>query len=247
MTGKRQPSFSRLKTVSRSDHVRDQLEGAILREEYAAGDRLPAERELAEAFGVSRVSVREGVRSLEAVGLVEVRHGNGIFVGDLSQRGRGELRRWLEMHREEALDLLRVRGALDELAAEEAAARGDPEALARTRSAHEAFAAAAAAADPDLGELTLRDVAFHEAIAQASGSTLLADVLCDLHEHLADVRRVSFEPRERPAASAVEHATILAAILAGDGEAARAATAQHLGEVHRILEQTVVEEPGTAG
>src|SRR5205814_1294850 len=71
-----------IKRIQRSAAVRNQLEGAIRRGDYAAGERLPSECELVETFGVSRVSVREAIRSLEALGHVTVQHGRGVFVTD---------------------------------------------------------------------------------------------------------------------------------------------------------------------
>lgn len=229
----RQP-FSRLKVVPRSAQVREQLEEAIRRGDYPPGDKLPSERELSEMFGVSRVSVREAVRSLEAIGLIDVRHGLGSVVTDPAARAGRDLRRWVGLNRDEALDLLRVRGALDELAAEDAAAAASPDAIAAIRAAHEAFADAAASGDPE--QLKVLDVAFHEAIAAASGSNLLHNLLADLHEHLADSRSISFARPDRPAQSAAEHAAIVEAIEAGDGDAARRATKEHIERVRQTLD-----------
>lgn len=243
MSARRTPrsTFSRLTHVSRSAQVRDQLEAAIRRGDYAVGDRLPSERELTELLGVSRVSVREAIRSLEAVGLVHVRHGDGCFVADPAERPGRELARWLDLHRDEVLDLLRVRGALDELAAEEAAGRRDPRELEAVRAAHEAFAEAVQRPGATVDELTALDVAFHTALARASGSALLANLLADLHEHLADSRRVGFHPRGRPPASAQEHAAIVEAVEAGRRAAARRAAAAHIENVRRTLAAELAE------
>lgn len=230
--------FSRLSSASRSDQVRDQLEQAIRRGDYAPGDRLPSERELTEMLGVSRVSVREGIRSLEAIGLVEVRHGNGCFVLDPSRRANRDLARWLEVHREEALELLLVREPLDELAAALAAERAGARAIAALRKAHEAFAKEAAReGDPRLEVLTDLDIRFHVAVARASGSDLLLDLLEDLHKHLHESRRAGFESPPRPATSAQEHGAILAAIEARDAAAARAAVARHIDGVRALLDE----------
>jgi GntR family transcriptional repressor for pyruvate dehydrogenase complex len=228
------PGFSRLKLVSRPTQVREQLEQAIRRGDYVPGDRLPSERELSDLFGVSRISVREALRSLEAVGLVEVRHGYGTVVIDAASRASRDLRRWVQLHRDEALDLLLVRGALDELAAGEAAGRNDDVATAAVRSAHEAFGRAAEEQEP-VDRLRELDVAFHMAVARASGSALLASLLADLHDHLAESRSVGFRPLDRPRRSAREHAAIVDAIERGDRAAAAAATATHIAHVRQII------------
>src|SRR5439155_14197305 len=109
------------------------------RGEYAAGERLPSERELVEAFGVSRVSVREAIRSLEALGQVTVQHGRGVFVTD-RRSGLGEpMARWLEIHRDETVELIDVRAALDALAVENAVRRYRASEIEQVEQGHDAF------------------------------------------------------------------------------------------------------------
>jgi GntR family transcriptional repressor for pyruvate dehydrogenase complex len=230
-----QSGFSRLNLVPRSAQVREQLEQAMARGDYHPGDRLPSERELADMFGVSRVSVREAIRSLEAVGMVEVRQGAGTMVTDPSRRAGRELSRWMKANRGEVLELLNVRSALDELAAESAALHHDPEQLAAVRAAHASFAEAAATARTD-GLATL-DTEFHLAVADAAGSRLLRDLLAELHNHLHESRAAFFLPGGRAQASASEHAAILAAIEKGDGAAARLATRLHIDSVRDVIER----------
>lgn len=227
------PSFERLKLISRSAAVREQLAEAVRRGDYRPGDKLPSERELAEMFGVSRVSIREAIRSLEAIGLVEVKHGAGTMVVDPAQRATRDLTRWMEVNRGEVLDLLLVRAALDELAGEEAAARGDAEAIAAIRAAHAAFNAAVAG--DEIGRLAALDMSFHLAVAEAAGSELLRNLLAELHGHLAESRAVFFSPEGRAAHSAKEHGAILAAIERGDRARARRATKAHIASVREVM------------
>jgi len=229
------PAFSRLKIASRSGQVRDQLEGAISRGEYQAADRLPSERELSELFGVSRVSVREAMRSLEAIGLVKVRHGDGIFVTDPSERRQLDLSHWLSLHRDEAVDLALVRGALDELAAERAALVHSPEDIAVTRAAQDAFVSAVNG-DASIERIIELDIDLHTAVARASGSDLLAHLLGDLHQRLGASRRVAFERPDRRFAAAREHEAIVSALEAGDATLARQAVARHMEHVRDLLE-----------
>jgi GntR family transcriptional repressor for pyruvate dehydrogenase complex len=238
--------FSKLKPALRSAQVREHLEASIERGDYRAGDRLPSERELTEIFGVSRVSVREAICSLEAMGLVDVRHGHGCFVTEPSGNQGA---RWLALHHGEALELLTVRGALDELAAREAAARasdvpGDGVGVAAIRAAHEAFAAAAKGG-AGIDELSALDIAFHTTVAEASGSPLLANLLRDLHRHSADVSRAhGYMPAERSARSAREHLAILEGIAAGDAQHAGAAAAAHLARARALVVAAVGHPPG---
>lgn len=236
-----------LPLVSRTQHVRDQLEAAIDRGDYKPGDRLPSERELVELLGVSRVSVREAIRSLEAVGVVEVQHGRGCFVAATrSDRYASSFSRWLAVHRDEALELLKVRGALDELAAEGAAARAEAGDVARLRELSATFRAATIAGNGGgaavLDELVACDVAFHGAVGEASGSPLLADLLHELHETLHESRQAMLAPVVRRELSAREHDAIVEAIAAGEPEAARAATATHIASVRSFLSRSLPTE-----
>jgi GntR family transcriptional repressor for pyruvate dehydrogenase complex len=227
--------FTRLPSRSRANQVRDQLSAAIRSGTYPIGSKLPPERELVEIFGVSRVSLREGIRSLEAVGLVEVRHGNGYFVIDPSRRPTTDLINWLGDHRTEVLEMLMVRGALDELAAREAARIADLAAIDVIRSAHAEFMAEASLAAPDLDRLAELDIAFHLTIASASASSMLIDLLGELHQHLNQARRAGFEPKGRVDLASREHQAIFDAIEAGDERAAREAVAGHISQVRDTL------------
>jgi len=80
-----QPPIEPLGTSSRVEGVADRLRDLILSGRLPAGDRLPNERDLAGALGVNRSSVREALRRLEFLELIEVRHGQGSFVRDLSE------------------------------------------------------------------------------------------------------------------------------------------------------------------
>jgi len=140
--GARPSPLRTIKRTQRSEEIRRQIEDAIKNGDFGPGERLPSERELVETFGVSRVSVREAIRSLEALGFVRVYQGRGAFVTD-RRSGLGEpMARWLDLHRDEVLELLGVRGALDEYAAQLAVEHDDPARVAEITAAHEAFAGA---------------------------------------------------------------------------------------------------------
>jgi len=232
--GSRASPLRTIKRTQRSEEIRRQIEDAIKGGDFGPGERLPSERELVETFGVSRVSVREAIRSLEAIGLVRVYQGRGAFVND-RRSGLGEpMARWLDLHRDEVLELLGVRGALDEYAAALAAESPDAGKVAAIVDANAAFAAAvgdgASAAD-----LVPLDIDLHIAIAEASGNRLLYDLLSDLHSYLAESRYLALVPPGRPARSAAEHADIVEAITAGDAPGARLATSRHIAGVREVV------------
>lgn len=222
-------SFTAIKSVNRSAEVKTQLIRAIEQGVFAPGAQLPSERELGEAFGVSRVSVREAIRALEAVGLVEVFHGRGCFVsrGPVDRYPR-TLVQWLRVHRSEVIELLKVRGALDALAAAEAATQGTEEQFDRLRKLSARFAKAAEQDPLPLDELVESDLSLHMTIAEASHSGLLRELLANLNDQLTESRKVNFALPGRLADSLRGHAEIVSAIVDRRPDDARAAAARHM-------------------
>jgi DNA-binding FadR family transcriptional regulator len=187
---------------------------------------------------VSRVSVREAIAGLEALGIVTVQHGKGAFVcGPLREQLSGPFQHYLDAHRDELLELLNVRGALDELAADEAARHATDTALSAVEKAHQAFRREASSSEVDLAQLAALDVQFHAAIASASNNQLLQKLLANLHGAMKDSRRMTLARTERqPQVSVTQHQAILDAIMAGDAERARQEANRHLTDIRSWLE-----------
>jgi GntR family transcriptional regulator, transcriptional repressor for pyruvate dehydrogenase complex len=248
------PRLRSVQHVSPTRQVREQLQAAIEGGEFAPGALLPSERVLCSTFGVSRVSVREAIAGLEAMGLVTVQHGRGAFVRDrVATRYAGPFARYLQLHRAELAELLKVRGALDELAAEEAALNANAEDLARLAEAGRRFREAAEADPPDLARLAELDVAFHLAIAEAAGGELLPKLLGELNGVLDESRRMTLGLPGQPPRSAQQHQAILNAIMAGDARPARRAAGRHVSAVLMWVQRIMATKegrdgtPGTAG
>lgn len=234
--------------VSPTRQVREQLQAAIESGEFAPGALLPSERVLCATFGVSRVSVREAIAGLEAMGLVTVRHGRGAFVRDrVATRYAGPFGRYLQLHRAELAELLKVRGALDELAAEEAALHASAEDLARLADAGRQFREAAEADPPDLARIAELDVAFHVAIAEAAGGELLPKLLRELNGVLDESRRMTLGLPGQPVRSAQQHQAILNAIMAGDARPARRAAGRHVSAVLMWVQRIMASREGRDG
>ncbi|MER5428363.1 FadR/GntR family transcriptional regulator [Streptomyces sp. NPDC002588] len=197
------------------------------------GQRLPTERELAAQLGISRSSMREAIRALTVLGVVEARHGSGIYVTQLQA---GDLLETFgvvaDLSRGPRLvELLEVRRILESTATALAAARITPGQLAVVEG-H--LAAMNATDDPD--EILAHDLAFHRAIAEAAGNETMAAILEGLSSRTFRARvwrgfreEGAFDRTRR------EHAAIHRALAARDPEAARAAAAAHVGEVEEWL------------
>ena len=202
-----------------SDGVVSELVTAIKTGRLRRGEKLPSERQLSEQLGVSRVSVREGLRMLELLEVVEVRQGRGAFVVSSDVRPSGRLlRHWLSAHRGEVLELLEVREALEATAA----------ALAADGSAR--INVPGSLGEADLEALVDQDLRFHNSIASASGNPVLASLISELNGTLAESRFAMFAIPGRPKRSYADHIEIAKTIRAGDATAARAAMQAHIAE-----------------
>ncbi|MDR6977978.1 DNA-binding FadR family transcriptional regulator [Streptomyces sp. 3330] len=197
------------------------------------GQRLPTERALAAELGISRSSMREAIRALTVLGVLEARHGSGIYVtaleaGDLLETFGvvADLSRGPRL-----VELLQVRRILESTATALAAARITPEQLAVVEG-H--LAAMNATDDPE--EILAHDLEFHRAIAQAAGNETMAAILEGLSSRTfrARVWR-GYQEEGAFARTRREHAAIHRALAARDPEAARAAAASHVGEVEEWL------------
>ena len=212
------------------------IEGGMLK----PGDQLPSERELTEELQVSRGTVREAVQFLQALGLVEIRHGSGTFVRPATDPKalRQEWRDWTIRHAERIHDLLEIRKGLEPFAAELAAVRAREGELAAMEEAVEQMEPAVD--HPDVTALVQADLAFHHALCAAAGHAALTEFADALGEQLVRERGTIWNIPGRPARSLVEHRTICDAVRDGDQQRARQAVLEHLESVEADLGASIL-------
>lgn len=209
--------------------IADQVRVLVERGEFAPGARLPAERELALALGVSRPSVREALIALEVEGLVEVRMGSGIYV---REQPAMTAERTDRVSAEPPLETIRARELVEsELAARAALSMGRAQ-LQELKDALRAMEQSVAA-----GHLpTQGDRLFHLCIAEAAGNPVVTRIVSDLyderHNPLFAQLGSHFENLDSWRLALAEHRAVLAAIARGDAAAARAAMSRHLTLSH---------------
>lgn len=209
------------------DVIAERILAAIRAGDFAEGDRLPPETELARQLGVGRTSVREALQKLQAVGAVSVEKGRGTFVtGDGEGDARAVFARWTAESGIQIEHLAEVRITLESTASGLAAARGTTAELRAVQREHRAHAKAAAR--EDLDAMVSIDHAFHEAIMQASGNPLLGRVYSMLLPELHEFRRNTLSLPGAAARSVRGHQAIVDAIVAREPAAAREAAVDHL-------------------
>ncbi|HET8576525.1 MAG TPA: FCD domain-containing protein [Methylomirabilota bacterium] len=201
----------------------------IERRALKAGERLPPERELTRLLATSRTSVREALRMLDGLGVVEIRHGRGAYVrAGASRLGVAWWEEYLADRRDRILDILEVRELLDARAAALAARRASGDEIAALRSVLEAQAQAVEA--DDVAAVVVADVQFHNLIARISRNALLAELAKGIINALHDDREATFRMPGRTRRSLDEHSAVLEAISRGDAEAAERLMRTHVQE-----------------
>lgn len=198
------------------------------------GDRLPSERILAEALRVSRASLRQATVSLEVQGLLEVRHGGGIYVRSLDV-DPARLKEMLTRRRR-LPEVLEAREAIESMLASLAAQRRTDQDMTAIDAAIQAMSAEISAGG--IGASSDRE--FHAAIAEAAKNRLLLDVMKALEDPIQETRLESLSEPGRPRRSLADHRRIAEAIRRQDARAAERAMRRHLRVVSdtRLLRWT---------
>ena len=190
------------------------------------GDRLPPERELVKMVGASRLPLREALCVLKGLGIVEARHGKGVFIRPLDLAAVfGMLSPLLKTHaRIDVKDLFEARLHLEASVAELAAASRSPahlDALRQTvRGMRDNLSNRPAYIE--------HDMAFHQEMALAAGNPIFHVFMASITDLLAELQLLYRDKVEARRRAVTEHERILAAVVAGHGPGAKAAMQEHL-------------------
>ena len=217
-----------------SDQVASQIQALILDNAVGHGERLPSERELCELLGVSRTALREGVRSLVAKGLLEVRQGGGTVVRTPDIQLASEMMTiLLRVSGVAVFDRIHeVRRLLEVEIAGLAARRRTDDQLEWLRSL-----AAATVASADHEAWAAADVEFHAALAVATENPLYPVLLASMADMLMELRRTVATLPNTPERAHRHHTAIVDAVAARDRAAARRAMSDHMNEAESTFQR----------
>lgn len=180
-------AFTEVKRTRGSDDIVAQVRDAIIARRVEPGDRLANERDLGRAFGVSRATLREGLRVLEALGAIEIRPGatGGIFVAEPQGDQVGlALEALLRFRRVTALELSEFRGSFERETAQWAAERATPEDVAQLEEIVRRFSELAYEPSTPWDELSELDIEFHLAVAHAAHNEVRVAIMLGIHRAL---------------------------------------------------------------
>lgn len=231
-------SFNSVTVFRPSDQIIQQIQDAIRNGELARGDKLPTERALSDQFGVSRSVVREAIKALDAMGLVESRQGSGIFVRNNTIESVSRAFVLSVSPDAESVDrLFEFRQGLETEAARLAANRATP---AHIAAMEETLARMSQGDDPEdwflFGEV---DTRFHQLVSEACGNPYLQVAIASVRDMQQNIVLV-FSERAGSMADAMDHhQRILDAIRQHDPEAAATAMTTHIRYTSKVVQQQI--------
>jgi len=224
--------FSPIKTKRLYEEIVEQIKQLITEGRLKPGDRLLAERELAEQFQVSRASVREAIRTLEMLGVIDIRPGEGTCVrGTETDDIIRPLAMFLAVERSSLLDMFEMRRIFETATAGLAAERATEEELDHIGAMLEKMRERLNVLDPEKGEEY--DAAFHYAVAESTHNSLLTKLFKTVSEEFAKAnsvaRRQLYHDNIQNAQKIIDqHSEILEAIRSRSPKAASEAMLGHL-------------------
>ncbi|WP_422391966.1 FadR/GntR family transcriptional regulator [Arthrobacter sp. N1] len=229
---------------SLAESVFDDLLERVIDGTYAPGSALPPEKDLAASSDVSRLTVREALKRLQAQNIVQIRRGLGTYVNPAAQ--------WTDLQAilryasttadspDVALRLLEIRRMVETGAAELAALHSTDEDLERMEEANLALRAAHHAGDLDA--VTASDLAFHDAIFRASANPFLPVILGPLSQLLYAMRRATSSFPQVQEHAIEHHQVVLAAIRTRNPEVARKAMQAHINQTYDDYEHFIHQQ-----
>ena len=214
------------------EQIVQQIEESVMSGALKEGDKLPAERELALQFGVSRTAVREAIKALQEKGLVEALPGRGTFITSITSGKSNQMRQSVDRilrggQSNGTAWLVELREIVEPEIAALAAVRADKEAIASMREA----LAAMKEAMQDSATYIEADLDFHLELADAAGNPIILSLIDSIVGALRDQRTHTFFVKDGPARGQFHHERILNAVESRNPSAAREAMHAHMRQV----------------
>ncbi len=230
--------FDEVKHQSRSRQIVDKFRAALEEGSLRVGDKLPPERELCVQLGVSRTSLREAVRILDAYGVVEATQGGGTFITDRFTENIFEFLGFDDLlSRDNLRHLLQARSAMETGAVEQALETADDGALRKLE-----LLVRRLETEEDPALLGGLDAEFHETLVLLSGNPILMAVYRMIHKIvLQGTSRVIAYPGARETAVR-DHRRILEALKRKDRRECSAAVRRHLKHTEKLIEKYFEKE-----
>lgn len=227
----------RMVAMAVTDEAITKIKDMIMSGELSAGDRLPPEKELSENLGLSRSSLREAVKALEIIRVLDVRRGDGTYVTSLEPKLLTEAMTFVvDLHQDKSiLEIFEVRRILEPAATGMAATNITDQQLAELEDVLHAVDEHTSVED-----LVAHDLIFHRLIAEAGGNSYLASVIDGLSSNTVRARIWRGLTEEKAITRTLdEHAAIIDALRQGDSKLAKALVTVHISGIYHWLRKAV--------
>ena len=216
-----------------SRQLTEQIVALITSRNLTSGDRLPTMHELARTFSVATPTIREALRRLQATGVIDIRHGSGIYVQRVNQSLMISNPHRSALDREAILNLLDARLVIEPHTAALAAERATEESIARLELILHDAELLLSGHDDELGP---RNMDFHGEIARSAGNPILSQILDSLIDVYNKEQLVIMALYDARAEDHREHVEIFEAIRSRDAGLASERMTRHLDGVVRVIE-----------
>jgi GntR family transcriptional repressor for pyruvate dehydrogenase complex len=220
-----------IKKTRVAEEVADRVRALMLDGTFPPGEPIPSERHLAERFGVSRGSIRDALRTLETIGLLETRHGQGTFARELSvDRLVAPLASVMAYRSDLQDELMDVRRMFEPAVARVAALRATKEDLDDLQRILDTQRQKLKTGQSAIVE----DTAFHAILARSTRNRVVMSIMATLNDLLVESRTHSLEQKGRPARSMDGHEAVVAALRRQDAEGAYQAMYHHIDQIANL-------------
>ena len=232
-------SKMQLKKISVCDLVIEEIKSSITSGQYVAGDKIPSEVELSHKYGVGRGSVREALKRLEMVGMVNIIHGKGVLVAN--QDSIKDRMRFLDSSMAitvpQLRDLMEVRRMIEQRSARLAAQHAKPEQLKRLKN----LIAKMEQSIDRVDNYIKYDIEFHMVLAEASNNSLLPLMLDSVRDLFAKQQESTTPLRGATKAGNQFHKQIYTAVTEGDSEEASRLMLRHINDIEKTFLEAKIE------
>jgi GntR family transcriptional regulator, transcriptional repressor for pyruvate dehydrogenase complex len=224
-----------IKKTRVAEEIAERIRVLILDGTFPPDQPLPSERTLAERFGVSRGSIRDAFRTLETIGLLVTRHGQGTFPRELDvERLVAPLASVLSYRHDLQDELMDVRRMFEPAVARVAAARVTDADLADLDRLLDVQRKKLTTGRSAIAE----DTAFHEILARATRNRVVINIMATLNDLLVESRKLTLKQKGRPGRSLLGHEAVVEALRRRDPDGAADAMREHIDQIADLLEQT---------
>lgn len=214
-------TYKQIKRETLSEKIIEELKEMIINKELRPGDCLPSERELAQLFGVSRQPIREALRAMSALGLAEIRNGEGTFLCQDLKVVSDDIKFKFLLKKHTAANITEARNAIEIETARLAALRANAEDKAEIKAALDSFTKLIDQRHRCDEKYWKTDLQFHIAIAKASHNPVLLNMLQQMRNHIVDLNQTFIiNSDEYYIHAKEEHVALYDAIMTGDPDIA---------------------------